>query len=622
VAWSQVGYVALAFDPLFLFAFATEHPYVRRTRLHKVALVWLAVAGATCAVSVILDPPSIVWSLAPTPRTPARILLFLGELCFGYTMAWATSIGSLRRAPTDGLARRARWSCLAVGVAVVPRLPLTPLEEMQDAPAAHDLAGNLLYLVGLLVVAAALVVPAWFALRGARQERSARRIVVAVGGLAAALLVLHAALGYLDWSFNYPFALRWTAFSGILVYAVLAHQVIRFPAWARRVLPALAALVAGLAAAATALSVAGGDAAPWVALAIGVVAATAVAWLARRWLGWAERNPESGAPAERRLALYGAAVESALAGGTPNRLAGARRHLGLSRDEARVVEDLVRRSLARAQPALRRGDEPLPGLVVVKPLKGGAQARTFLARREPGPGLAVVKQLPGNLLPGARRRLWMELDALRSVDHPAVPRLLDYALDPVACLACEHVPGPTLAEALQKGPLPPKRVETVARDLLGALAAVHGIGLAHGDVKPANIILGSAGTHLIDFGLAGDAPVPPRATLASEGEDPPRPAGTLEYMAPELAATGVPTAGSDVFAAGLVVLECLQGRPARKLEGLAVFHALERVRRTPVIPQGAPAAWRPFLEASLAHDAGRRPSAARLASLVPGAATP
>jgi serine/threonine-protein kinase PknK len=94
---------------------------------------------------------------------------------------------------------------------------------------------------------------------------------------------------------------------------------------------------------------------------------------------------------------------------------------------------------------------------------------------------------------------------------------------------------------------------TVARDVAAALAALHGSGAAHGDVKPANIIvsddLGEA--RLVDFGLSGAA-----NQLEAQG-------GTARYLAPEVFGTGDGDARArDLWALGATLLEILE--PAAK----------------------------------------------------------
>lgn len=621
-AWIQVGYVAGAFDALLFLAFATGHPYVRRTRLHRIALGWLALAGLTSAILTVADPAGIIFGEAP-PLAPARLLLLVGIWGFGYTLSWFASVAALRDAPTDGLAKRARWSCLAIGVGVVPRIPLIPFLELQLLPSGPGVSSYLLHLLALLAVVALLVVPAYGMLRGAREGHASRRTAMAVGAVSTLLLVLFTTLGFFRIPFNDPFALRWTVFSGILVFAILAHQVIQFHDSARRILPLVGAAVLGLVAAFVAAAWASAaSVGPWAVAAsagvAGLAAAMPGARAASAFVAWAERAPGASNQAERRLVLYSAAVESAVAGGTSGRLPTVRRHLGLSRDEARVVEDLVRRSFqqrpqALAQP-LQPGDEPLPGIVVERRLRGGSQAHAFLASRLPGHQPVVVKQLPPSIDAVARRQLWRELDALRSLAHPSLPRLLGFALDPVPCVAYDYVPGRTLAQALRRG-LAVRRMAPFVADLLSALGAVHSSGFAHGDVKPSNIILGRDGrAHLIDFGTAEARPAP-RATLAGEAQ--PSPAGTLEYMAPEQARKGRPSPAADVFSLGVVVLEAVTGRPGRRLDGLAVYQALDLIAREPVPFGHAPPPWHPFLEAALRPDPRHRGSLGRLTPLLP-----
>ncbi|MFO1534200.1 MAG: hypothetical protein ABR586_00895, partial [Thermoplasmatota archaeon] len=423
LAWHHIDNMAAALDPFVFLAFVTAHPYVRRTRLNRVSLAWLAAAGATCATIAVAAPTLFGGTLAP-----ARLLYIFGITGFGYAMCWFAAVAALRHAPTEGLARRARWACLAVRVAVVTRLPFV-LDDLGPGDIVPALGTHLAQLVMMLAVVALVIVPALLLLRGIPQERLARRVVVAVACIAALLVLQSSAFSVLGIEFYHPLALRWIVFSGILAYAILAHQVIRFPVVARRVLPVLGAGILGLVAASIALAAVpeaavGTIGTIAIAGGIGLAATPPGFWAARSLLAWAERTPAAHGHAERRLALYSAAVESAIAGGTLERLASARRHLGLSRDEARVVEDLVRRSLRRSQPPLRPGDEPLPGIVVEQPLPGGSQAHTFLARQLPSGGAVVVKHLAVPH-PDARRRLWKELDALRGLRHPSIPRLVD-----------------------------------------------------------------------------------------------------------------------------------------------------------------------------------------------------
>ena len=163
-------------------------------------------------------------------------------------------------------------------------------------------------------------------------------------------------------------------------------------------------------------------------------------------------------------------------------------------------------------------------------------------------------------VPEARAQLAREGAALRAIGPPATPALLATGClpDGTPFLAMEMIEAPSLADRLSAvaGPLPSAEFAAAAGALLEALAAVHGAGYAHGDVKPENILLGSEPrrARLVDFGLSERLGAPSAARIDSL-------AGTAEYMAPEQCEGRCPDARSDVYAAGAVLFEMATGRP-------------------------------------------------------------
>lgn len=168
-------------------------------------------------------------------------------------------------------------------------------------------------------------------------------------------------------------------------------------------------------------------------------------------------------------------------------------------------------------------------------------------------GQEVAVKLPLEHGPEAWQRFRREGALLASVRHPAVARVFDLGegADGRPYLVTELVQGSTLASQLTRGPQSTAQVLGWLRPLVGALETLHQRGLVHRDVKPANILLSSAGASLIDFGLA----------VRSEGDDPA--AGTLLYASPEQ--SGMlkrPVDGrSDLYSLGVVLFESLSGRP-------------------------------------------------------------
>jgi serine/threonine protein kinase len=114
--------------------------------------------------------------------------------------------------------------------------------------------------------------------------------------------------------------------------------------------------------------------------------------------------------------------------------------------------------------------------------------------------------------------------------------------------------GETLKTRLERGPLPVDDALAIAAQVASGLSCAHGAGIVHRDVKPANIMLPSAGgLKILDFGLAVDPAVTMMGGEAAWG--------TLAYMSPEQAGGESFDAGSDIWALGAILYEMLAGRP-------------------------------------------------------------
>ncbi len=150
------------------------------------------------------------------------------------------------------------------------------------------------------------------------------------------------------------------------------------------------------------------------------------------------------------------------------------------------------------------------------------------------------------------------------LNHPNIAAIYDVLEEKDdVLLVMEFVAGFTLREQLGTA-MPLDRFFPIALQCVDAMAAAHGKGILHGDVKPENIMLTPAGqVKLLDFGVArrlpGSDPSQFSATTQTLSERRVM-AGTPVYMSPEVLRGEVPDARADIFALGLVFYEMLAGR--------------------------------------------------------------
>jgi len=167
------------------------------------------------------------------------------------------------------------------------------------------------------------------------------------------------------------------------------------------------------------------------------------------------------------------------------------------------------------------------------------------------------------------KRFRREVMAIRNLTHPNTVRVYDFHDDPDGLLyyTMEALEGHTLkAEVDERGPMSPRRLRRILRQVLKSLSEAHSYGIVHRDLKPANIMLVDMHgeddfVKVLDFGIA--------KMLDDRGEDGEQIeqltsdgilVGTLRYMAPEQIAGEKLGAHTDLYALGLIALEMLTGQ--------------------------------------------------------------
>jgi hypothetical protein len=221
----------------------------------------------------------------------------------------------------------------------------------------------------------------------------------------------------------------------------------------------------------------------------------------------------------------------------------------------------------------------------------GATSTVWRARWADGSGPDVaIKRGPG---------LRSEADALASVVHPNVVRLLGTMLDgDYVALVMPFAEGGSLEELLaRRGRLTPVDAVALLAPVADALAAVHRAGIVHGDVKPANVLLDATGAPLLaDFGAA-------RATDVT---------GSAAYVDPHLLETGRPEPTNDVYSLGVIAFRALAGTLPHvgATDDDVVEAARARAHRPLATVADVPPPLAAVVEAALSLNPAERPSSA------------
>ena len=290
-------------------------------------------------------------------------------------------------------------------------------------------------------------------------------------------------------------------------------------------------------------------------------------------------------------------------------------HFGVTRLEGTGTDPLTQ---VVASPATSDGSSP-DRYELLDAIGSGATATVWLGRDTETGQTVAVKRFHGHLLgdPEARRRFTDEAAAAKLVSHPNIVSAIDrVSTDDELWLVFPYVAGTSLVERLAEGPVvTPRDAAQISVDLADALAAVHAAGLAHRDVKPGNILLGSDGrARLLDFGIS--RAVTDQLEQVRDATGAGLAVGTLPYMAPEQLAAHPPTPASDIFALGAVLYEMLAGR--RPYAAATAVAMADAHRVAPAQIPEAPDALNDLAMVALAYDPAARPDATQFARAARG----
>ena len=253
-------------------------------------------------------------------------------------------------------------------------------------------------------------------------------------------------------------------------------------------------------------------------------------------------------------------------------------------EQRQALARAVWRSSRAGRETQRFGDAFIRGYRFIRRLASGPTSDLFVGESERAGRLVALKvardrqdeeSQPVDMF----QRFLQEYELAQRINSTAVVRLHDLGVsDEHAWLVMEYFELGDLRRRMRAS-LAPREALRLAAAIARSLAAVHGAGVLHRDLKPGNIMLRHDGSvALIDFGLSKDL------ALALDLTDSGTIFGTPHYMSPEQGHAEALDARSDLYSLGVILFEMLTGRKPYRAENPMAIVYKHRKEPIPQLP--------------------------------------
>jgi serine/threonine protein kinase len=252
------------------------------------------------------------------------------------------------------------------------------------------------------------------------------------------------------------------------------------------------------------------------------------------------------------------------------------------------------------------------GYRVLSKIGSGTMGHVYDAEDVKSGRHVALKVLRKSHLDEMNARFVREGKTLALLSHPNIVQLVDMGQldDGTLFLATELVPGGSLRDLMNHGPIEHRRALRLVRQLLDALQAAHDLGVVHRDIKPENVMIADGDfVKVLDFGVAKLL----QDTVAGLGEANLTSVGfsvfgSALYISPE-SVTGQKLDGrSDIYSTGAMLFEMLAGRPVFDNEDPTAILRAQAFDPPPTLQQAAPTqTFTVELEALLARALAKKP---------------